>query len=100
MNVNGTLFLLETMKKHSVNKMLFASSSSVYGNNKEVPFSESDYVDHPISPYAATKKAGELMCHNYHHLYGFDIFLPEVFLPFTDLASVPKWPFISSPNKF
>ncbi|MDP6047441.1 MAG: GDP-mannose 4,6-dehydratase, partial [Phycisphaerae bacterium] len=47
----------------------FASSSSVYGNNPKVPFSETDPVDHPISPYAATKKACELICHTYHHLY-------------------------------
>ncbi|RLD52055.1 MAG: epimerase [Bacteroidetes bacterium] len=72
-NVNGTLFLLESMKKYDVTKLLFASSSSVYGNNKKVPFSETDNVDFPISPYAASKKAGELLCHTYHHLYRFDI---------------------------
>jgi UDP-glucuronate 4-epimerase len=72
-NVNGTLFLLESMKKFEVTKLLFASSSSVYGNNKKVPFSETDNVDFPISPYAASKKAGELLCHTYHHLYHFDI---------------------------
>jgi UDP-glucuronate 4-epimerase len=49
--------------------MVFASSSSVYGMNSKVPFSESDPVDHPISPYAATKKAGELLCYTYHHLH-------------------------------
>jgi UDP-glucuronate 4-epimerase len=53
--------------------MLFASSSSVYGNNPKVPFCESDTVDNPISPYASTKKSGELLCHVYTHLYGFDI---------------------------
>jgi UDP-glucuronate 4-epimerase len=53
--------------------MLFASSSSVYGNNVKVPFSESDSVDNPISPYASTKKSGELLCHVYCHLYGFEI---------------------------
>jgi len=58
------------MRKFSVPRLIFASSSSVYGNNEKVPFSESDSVDHPISPYAATKKAGELMTHTYHHLYG------------------------------
>ena len=67
-NINGTVNLLEACKKHSVSKFVFASSSSVYGNNKEVPFSEKDNVDFPISPYAATKKAGELICHTYHHL--------------------------------
>lgn len=72
-NVNGTLALLECMRQHGVLKMLFASSSSVYGNNEKVPFSEHDVVDNPISPYAATKKSGELLCHVYSHLYGFDI---------------------------
>jgi len=69
-NINGTLVLLEAAKKHKVNKFIFGSSSSVYGNNKKIPFSEDDNVDFPISPYAATKKAGELICHAYHHLYG------------------------------
>ena len=67
-NINGTVNLLEQCKKHSIKKFIFASSSSVYGNNKKVPFAESDSVDFPISPYAATKKAGELICHTYHHL--------------------------------
>jgi UDP-glucuronate 4-epimerase len=58
------------MRQYQVNKLLFASSSSVYGNNKQVPFSESHAVDNPISPYAATKKSGELLCHTYAHLYG------------------------------
>ncbi len=68
-NIEGTLNLLELCKEHGVNKFIFASSSSVYGNNKKVPFAESDNVDHPVSPYAATKKAGELICYNYYHLY-------------------------------
>ena len=69
-NINGTMVLLEAAKKHKVSKFIFGSSSSVYGNNKKIPFSEDDSVDFPISPYAATKKAGELICHTYHHLYG------------------------------
>jgi UDP-glucuronate 4-epimerase len=72
-NVNGTVVLLEAARKHRVPKFIFASSSSVYGNNRKVPFSEDDDVDYPISPYAATKKAGELICHTYHHLYGMAI---------------------------
>lgn len=72
-NVNGTVSLLESMRKHNVRKMLFASSSSIYGNNPKVPFSETDRVDNPISPYASTKKSGELLCHVYNHLYNFDI---------------------------
>lgn len=68
-NVRGTQNLLEMAVKYSIPKFIFASSSSVYGNNKKVPFSENDFVDHPVSPYAATKKAGELLCYTYHHLY-------------------------------
>ncbi len=78
-NVTGTLNILEMMRKNSIRKMIFASSSSVYGNNKKVPFSENDNVDYPISPYAASKKAGELLCHTYHHLYNLDIFCLRFF---------------------
>lgn len=69
-NVGGTLALLEACRRQPQCKFIFGSSSSVYGNNRKVPFAETDRVDHPISPYAATKKAGELLCHTYHHLYG------------------------------
>ena len=69
-NVSGTVQVLEKMREHGVKKLLFASSSSVYGNNKKRPFSETDSVDNPISPYAATKKAGELVCYTYSCLYG------------------------------
>lgn len=72
-NINGTVTLLELARERGIPKFIFASSSSVYGNNKKVPFSEDDNVDFPISPYAATKKAGELICHTYHHLYGIAI---------------------------
>jgi len=72
-NINGTMVLLESAKKHKVGRFIFGSSSSVHGNNKKVPFSEDDNVDYPISPYAATKKAGELICHTYHHLYDMSI---------------------------
>lgn len=68
-NINGTVNLLDACRNSGVKNFVFASSSSVYGNNKKVPFSEADAVDHPISPYAATKKAGELICHTYHHLF-------------------------------
>jgi UDP-glucuronate 4-epimerase len=78
-NVSGTLNILEAMRNYGVNKMIFASSSSVYGNSTKVPFSEVDNVDYPISPYAATKKASELLCHTYHHIYGFDIFCLRFF---------------------
>lgn len=72
-NINGTMVLLEAAVKHKVGKFIFGSSSSVYGNNEKVPFSEEDNVDFPISPYAATKKACELICHTYRHLYGLNI---------------------------
>ena len=78
-NVTGTLNILETMRKYSCKKMIFGFSSSVYGNNKITPFSEAHPVDNPISPYAATKKSGELLCYNYHHLYNFDIFCLRFF---------------------
>ncbi len=69
-NLIGTGNVLDAVRTFRVPHLVFASSSSVYGNNEKVPFSETDPVDHPISPYAATKKAGELMCYTYHHLYG------------------------------
>ncbi len=78
-NVTGTLVLLEAMRAAGIKDMLFASSSSVYGNNRKVPFSETDPVDNPISPYAATKKAGELLCYTYHHLYNFNIYCLRFF---------------------
>jgi UDP-glucuronate 4-epimerase len=65
--------LLEIAKQFNCTKFIFASSSSVYGENKKIPFSEEDPVDCPVSPYAATKKAGELICYTYHHLYGIPI---------------------------
>ncbi|MDQ2856728.1 MAG: GDP-mannose 4,6-dehydratase [Acidobacteriota bacterium] len=68
-NINGTLNLLEFAREHNVKQFVFGSSSSVYGENTKVPFSEDDPIFHPISPYAATKAAGELLCHTYSHLY-------------------------------
>jgi UDP-glucuronate 4-epimerase len=70
-NCIGTLRLLEAARRHGPNVFVFGSSSSVYGINEKVPFSEADEVNQPISPYATTKRAGELLCYNYHHLYGF-----------------------------
>jgi len=69
-NIRGTMVLLEAVKQIKGCKFIFGSSSSVYGNNAKVPFAETDNVDAPISPYAATKRAGELICRTYHHLYG------------------------------
>ena len=72
-NLDGTTRLLDASRRHGVRRFVFGSSSSVYGNNPTVPFAESHSVDHPISPYAATKKAGEVLCHAHHHLTGMDL---------------------------
>jgi len=72
-NIKGTLNLLDLAKDCNVKSFVSASSSSVYGNQKKIPFSETDNVDNPISPYAASKKAGELFCHTYHHLHNMKI---------------------------
>src|SRR5688500_20365502 len=68
-NVEGTTHLLQAAVNHRVPKFCFASSSSVYGNASRVPFSEEDPVEEPTSPYAATKRAGELIAYTYNHLY-------------------------------
>ncbi|HWW75219.1 MAG TPA: GDP-mannose 4,6-dehydratase [Pyrinomonadaceae bacterium] len=69
-NIDGTVNLLEAARAGGVRQFVFGSSSSVYGENEKVPFSEEDPVFKPISPYAATKAAGELLCHTYSHLFG------------------------------
>ncbi len=70
-NIDGTLNLLELARDYEVGQFVFGSSSSVYGINAKVPFAEDDRIHQPISPYAATKAAGELLCHTYSHLFGF-----------------------------
>ncbi|MDN4012172.1 GDP-mannose 4,6-dehydratase [Chryseobacterium gambrini] len=72
-NIRGTMNLWELCKDFNINKFVCASSSSVYGNNEKIPFSETDNVDNPISPYAATKKCGEILGHVYHDLYKIDM---------------------------
>ena len=72
-NIKGTLNLLELSVKHKIKNFIFASSSSVYGERKNVPFKETDKIDNPISPYAATKKAAELLSYTYHHLHNLNI---------------------------
>jgi len=69
-NVQGTLILLEELRRRPATRFLFASSSSVYGANEKVPFREDEDIHHPVSPYAATKRAGELLAYTHHHLYG------------------------------
>ncbi len=78
-NIQGTMVILEMMRKHGVAKLIFASSSSVYGNNQKVPFSEGDFVDRTISPYAATKKSGEMIVHTYFHLYNISTIILRFF---------------------
>ncbi|MBY0753938.1 GDP-mannose 4,6-dehydratase [Clostridium sardiniense] len=70
-NIIGFFNILEACRYNKIEHLLYASSSSVYGSNKKVPFEESDFVDHPVSLYAATKKSNELMAHTYSHLYKF-----------------------------
>src|SRR5690606_26145291 len=70
-NIVGFLNILESCRHHNIKHLVYASSSSVYGLNRKIPFETSDRVDHPISLYAASKKSNELMAHTYSHLYGF-----------------------------
>ena len=72
-NVTGTVVLLEVMRELGIRNIVFASSSSVYGDRNKAPFTEDEPADSPVSPYAATKRAGELLCFNYYHLYGFHV---------------------------
>ena len=78
-NVEGTVNLLEASRLHGIRKLIIASSSSVYGVNSKLPFSESDPIFSPISPYAASKLACEALGHVYHHVYGLDIVMLRFF---------------------
>jgi UDP-glucuronate 4-epimerase len=78
-NVTGTLNLLEVCREFGVMDLIFGSSSSVYGKNRTVPFTEKDRLEAMISPYAVTKRVGELFCYAYHHLYGLNIFCLRFF---------------------
>lgn len=81
-NVRGTNNIFEVMRRTGVKKILAASSSSVYGNNESVPFKETDIVDFAISPYAASKKANEVLAHTYHHLFNIDVIMLRFFTVF------------------
>jgi UDP-glucuronate 4-epimerase len=72
-NVTGTLNLLELCREFAVNKFVLASSSSLYGKGNPMPYREDANTDHPLSPYAASKKAAEALCHTYHYLYNIDV---------------------------
>ena len=78
-NVRGTMVLLEAARRRGLKKFVFASSSSVYGVTNTVPFSEEDHLNLPISPYAATKIAGEKICYTYSHLYGLRVICLRLF---------------------
>jgi nucleoside-diphosphate-sugar epimerase len=78
-NTKGTLNLLECCKDFGVKKFVLASTSSVYGDNRETHFAVTDRTDHPLAPYSATKKAAEALCYSYHYLYGMDITIPRYF---------------------
>ena len=78
-NILGTVNLLELAKQYQIKNFIFASSSSVYGQNKKIPFSETDNVDYPISPYATSKKACELYCYTYSYLYNLNVVCLRLF---------------------
>jgi UDP-glucuronate 4-epimerase len=78
-NVHGTAALLEAAVRHGGPRIVFASSSSVYGERSEGPFREDDPVERPISPYAATKRAAELVAHTFHHAHGLSITCARIF---------------------
>ncbi len=78
-NCIGTIHLLEAAVAHGKPKFVFASSSSVYGINSKLPFSEDDPIERPVSPYATTKRSGEFLCFNYHHLHGLDVYCLRFF---------------------
>lgn len=103
-NLVGTSNLLEEMREAGCRRLVFASSSSVYGNNRKVPFHEDDRVDAPISPYAATKKAGEDLCHVYHAVHGFSILALRFFTaygprqrPEMAIHAFTRWLFAGEP---
>lgn len=78
-NVNGSSVVFETAARHGCARVVFASSSSVYGEREDGPFRESDPVERPISPYAATKRAGELVAHTFHHGFGLSVTCARIF---------------------
>jgi UDP-glucuronate 4-epimerase len=78
-NVHGTSVVLEAAAKHGNPRVVFASSSSVYGEREDGPFRETDPVERPISPYAATKRAGELVAHTFHHAHGLSVTCARIF---------------------
>jgi UDP-glucuronate 4-epimerase len=93
-NIKGTLNLLESARKHNIQRFVFGSSSSVYGINKKIPFNEEDTVDQQTSPYAVSKRAGELYCYCYHHLYKLSIVCLRFFTVYGPAGRPDMAPFI------
>lgn len=93
-NVEGTGIILEAAKRHEVKDMILASSSSVYGNQKKIPFSEEDSVDHQVSPYAATKRAMELLAHTYHYLWKMNIICLRFFTAYGERGRPDMAPYL------
>jgi UDP-glucuronate 4-epimerase len=81
-NVRGTAVILEAAARHGAPRTVFASSSSVYGERRDGPFRETDPVERPVSPYAATKRAGELVAHTFHHVHGLSVTCARIFTAF------------------
>lgn len=92
-NVNGTLNLLERCRRTGVPKFVLASSSSLYGESRDLPYREDADTDCPISPYAASKKSAEVLCYAYHHLYGLDITIFRYFTVYGPAARPDMSPF-------
>lgn len=92
-NIKGTTLLMELSAKYGVKNFVFASSSSVYGGSKSTFFSEDEVVDNPVSPYAATKKACELLAHTYHHLYQLNVSALRFFTVYGPRGRPGKFPF-------
>ena len=93
-NVKGTLNLLELSRRYNVQNFVFGSSSSVYGLNKKIPFSENDKTNTPISPYAATKKAGEMLCHTYSKIHGLNIICLRFFTVYGPRGRLDMAPYL------
>ena len=92
-NVTGTLNLLELCRQYEVKKFVLASSSSVYGDSTKMPYREDQPTDHPLSPYAASKKAAEVLCYTYHYLYGIDVTVFRYFTVYGPAGRPDMMPF-------
>ena len=99
-NIDGTLCLLELSRKYQVRQFVFASSSSVYGQYNRVPFCEDDSISKPLSVYAATKAAGEMLAFTYSHIYSLPVICLRIFTVFSVLDNAPAWQSANLPSLF